>query len=120
MLFHMFCSQEERRAFGGSAFIEMQFCKLPAETKKEKLLALSSISHWKNDSIYIYLDDIDSFCQEYGPFLDCDVYGINYYTPSTIDLLIDKLNKSMPLDYEVLVSWLCDAKCHNGFYILGI
>ena len=29
MLFHTFKSQEERRKFGGSAFIEIQFCNMP-------------------------------------------------------------------------------------------
>ena len=35
MLFHTFSSQEERRKYGGSAFIEIQYCKLPIRTRKK-------------------------------------------------------------------------------------
>lgn len=120
MLFYVFNSQEERRNFGGSAFIEIQFCELPVGTREKKLLAVSSIKHWKNNSLYIYLEDIDSFYQEYNPIFDCDIYGINYYAPSIINQFIEKLNTDKPSDYERLIGWLNKAKHHNGFYILGI
>lgn len=119
-MFHIFSSQEERRNFGGSAFIEMQFCDLPIGTRENKLVTVSSITHWKNDSVYIYVEDIEVFYQEYNPIFDCDIYGINYYAPSTIDTLITKLNTNRPSNYEQLVAWLNEAKHHNGFYILGI
>ncbi len=43
MLFHTFNSQEERRAFGGSMFIELQFCKLPVGTKDKKIISVDSM-----------------------------------------------------------------------------
>lgn len=120
MLFHIFSSQEERRIFGGSAFVEIQFCELPIGTKEKKLVAVSSINNWKDDSLYICVEDLDAFHREYNPIFSCDLYGINYYPPSTIDLLIAKLNTDKPTDFEQLIAWLNEAKHHNGFYILGI
>ena len=58
MLFHVFASQEERRAFGGSYFIEMQFCDLPRGYKEKELVAVANIEHWKNDSLYINDDEV--------------------------------------------------------------
>ncbi len=120
MLFHVFSSQEERRTFDGSAFVEIQFCKLPIGTKEKKLVAVRSINNWENDSLYIYVEDLDTFHREYNPILSCDICGINYYPPSSIDLLIEKLNMDKPTDFEQLIAWLIEAKHHNGFYILGI
>lgn len=129
MLFHIFNSQEERRNFGGSAFIEMQFCKLPSGTKAKKLVSPSSINHWQNDSLYI--DDENVFYQEYSHIFNCgiynnlksgtvDIYGINYYAPSLTDSIIERLHKDKPADYEALIEWLNKSKKYNGFYILGI
>lgn len=129
MLFHVFGSQEERRNFGGSAFIEIQFCKMPDKTETKKLVAVSSIENWQNDSLYI--SDEDIFYQEYSNIFTCgiynnlktgkvDIFGINYYAPSLIDSLIAKLLKDKPLDYITLVEWLTKAKEYNGFYILGV
>ena len=36
LLFHIFHSQKERRDFGGSDFIEMQYCKLEQDSEIEK------------------------------------------------------------------------------------
>ena len=73
MLFHIFDSQEERRNFGGSGFIEIQFCKLPSGTTTKKLVAVNSINHWQNDSLYI--DDENAFYQEYSQFFNCGIYN---------------------------------------------
>ena len=128
-MFHFFDSQEERRNFGGSAFIEIQFCKLPSGTTTKKLVAISNIKHWQNDSLYI--DDENAFYQEYSHIFNCglynnlktgivDIYGINYYAPSLIESIIEKLQKEKPADYEALIEWLTKSKEYNGFYILGI
>ena len=53
MLFHIFNSQEERRDYGGSAFVEIQFCKLPSGTATDRLVAVDSINNWQDDSLYI-------------------------------------------------------------------
>lgn len=129
MLFHVFSSQEERRNFGGSAFIEIQFCKMPYKTKTKKLLAVNSIQNWQNDSLYI--SDEDTFYQEYSNIFTCgiyynlrsgtvDIFGINYYAPTLVDSFITKLYEDKPLDYITLVEWLIKAKEYNGFYILGL
>ena len=129
MLFHIFCSQDERRNFGGSAFIEVQFCKLPADMKLKRIVADGSIKNWQNDSLYI--DDVDLFYKEYSGILNCgwynnlkagvvDVFGINYYTSDQIDSIIQRLAIEKPIDYELFTNWLMKAKTYNGFYILGI
>ena len=131
MLFRVFESQEERRKFGSSAFIELQFCKLPPKTKIKKIVSTHSITHWQNDSLYVYADDIDAFFNEYAQFFNSgtynnletgvvDLFGINYYAPSAIDSFITKICECRPVDYECLVKWLNNGKAYNGFYILGI
>lgn len=129
MLFHVFSSQEERRDFGGSLFIEIQFCKLSKGVKTKKIVAVNSIENWQNDSLYI--SDENTFFREYGKIFDCgiysnlkrgvvDIFGINYYSPSSVDSIIAKLNKEKPSDYITLAEWLARAKEYNGFYILGL
>lgn len=129
MLFHTFSSQEERRNYGGSAFIELQFCKLPAGAATKKIVAIHSINHWQNDSLYV--NDDDEFYREYRHIFDCgiysnlksgtvDLYGINYYAPSLTDSIIKRLRKDRPADYEALIEWLLQSKQYNGFYILGL
>ena len=129
MLFLSFETQKERRKYGGSAFIEIQFCRLPAKTEAKDIVAVNRVKNWQDDSLYI--DNEIVFFQEYSQFFDCgiynnlksgvvDIYGINYYAPSFIDPLIEKLHQEKPIDYEPLVEWLKKAKQYNGFYILGL
>ena len=129
MLFHTFNSQDERRRYGGSAFIEMQFCPLPAGTAIKELVAVDNIKNWQNDSLYI--DDENAFYEEYSSIFDCgvynnlqcgtvDIYGINYYSPVVTDIIIEKVLKDKPQDSEPLLKWLHKAKEYNGFYILGL
>ena len=129
MLFLKFSSQDERRAYGGSAFIELQFCKLPPATPIKKIIAVNSIEDWKNDSLYV--NDENSFYETYSHiFVDgiyhnlqtgvVDIYGINYYNPSLTESIIERVISEKPADYEALVAWIEEAKLHNGFYILGI
>lgn len=129
MLFHIFNSQKERRDFGGSGFIEIQFCRLPRGTGIKKLTAVESIKNWQNDSLYV--SDENAFYREYSNIFDCgiynnlesgtvDIYGINYYDPVSTDSIIERLIKDKPADYEVLIEWLRRSKAYNGFYILGI
>ena len=129
MLFHIFNSQEERRDYGGSAFIEIQLCRLPVGTKLKKIVAVSSINDWQNDSLYI--DDVDLFYKEYSHIFHCgiynnlksgvvDIFGINYYPPELLDSIINRVNTDKPMNYEMLVEWLKQVKDYNGFYILGM
>ncbi len=129
MLFHTFKSQAERENRGGSAFLELQFCKLPAQSSLETLVAVEGIDPWQSDSLYI--EDARLFDREYRSVFDCGVYnnlqrgtvdlwGINYYPPSSIDVLIQKTDAKKPLNHQTLRAWLNQAKAYNGFYILGM
>ena len=130
-MFHTLSSQEERRKFGGSCFFEIQFCRMPQKTEVKTIVAVDSIKHWFDDSLYISGDDDSAFFKEYDCIFDCgiynnleagtiDPYGINYYGPDLIDAIIAKILEKRPTDYEKLVEWLNTAKKYNGFYILGV
>ncbi len=129
MIFHIFSSQYERRKHGGSAFVEMQYCKLPPKTPIKKIVDVASIENWKNDSLYI--NDVNSFYETYshifsgGIYNDLqtgivDIYGINYYSPLVTENIIKRVVSEKPTDYEELLKWLEESKPYNGFYILGI
>lgn len=130
-MFHSFSNQEERRKFGGSDFFEIQFCKLPQKTEVKIITAVDSVNHWLDDSLYVGGDEQNLFIEQYDCIFDCgiynnletgsiDPYGINYYGPELIDILIAKILELRPTDYERLVEWLNTAKKYNGFYILGV
>lgn len=131
MLFHTFSSQEERKQFGGSYFIELQYCGLKHGTEIEKIVSVHAIEHWKNDSLYIYGDDDNAFITHYGKIFTggtysnrkngiVDLYGINYYSQEQACLIMEKVREMKPLDYQVLVKWLEKSKEYIGFYVLGI
>lgn len=130
-MFLAFPSQNERRMYGGSAFVEFQFCRMPLNAKIKAITAVNNITHWMDDSLYVHLDDIAQLIEEYSDLFahslrndltngGFDIYGINYYSPQQIDGLIEALGKARPTDHEVLAEWLIQAKNYNGFYILGI
>jgi len=129
--FYYFTTQEERRSFGGSCFVEIQFCRIKPTAKVKQIVAVSSIEHWQNDSLYVYEDDINSFYDEYSDIFDCgtynnlhsgkiDVHGINYYQADLINVIITKIQAAKASDCETIIAWLNKAKGYNGFYILGI
>lgn len=130
-MFYSFASQTERRKFGGSDFLEIQFCKIPLKTKLKKVVAVHSINYWQDDSLYVSGNDLDTFLKEYSCIFDCGIYnnletgmvdpfGINYYGHELIENLIAKILKVKPTDYEKLLEWLNTAKKYKGFYILGV
>lgn len=129
MFFHTFDSQQQRRAFGGSYFIELQYCGLSPNAGLTAILSLDSIENWKNDSLYIHGDDDNLFWEQYGNILTegiyqnrqtgpVDLYGINYYSPQCTFLIAQKVRQQKPLEYLVFLSWL--EKAENGFYVLGL
>jgi hypothetical protein len=133
MLFHTFASQEERRAFGGSDFVEFQMCKLERGASLEKIISIGDedIHHFKEDSLYLYGDDMNTFYAIYGeifqggyyPNGECgpvDYCGINYYTLEQTMCIIEKLKKEKPADSQILLAWLSDAAEYNGLYLLGV
>jgi len=130
-MFYSFASQSERREFGGSDFLEIQFCKMLPKTKVETIVAVDSIKHWLDDSLYVYGDDTNEFLKEYSCILGCGIYGnletgaadpvgINYYGPGSIDGILARLLERKPADYEKLAAWFAAAKKYNGFYLLGV
>ncbi len=129
MLLLTFPSQEERRKFGGSAFLEIQFCRMPKETPIKEIVAVENIKSWQNDSLYVH--EIADFISIYGKYFDdgifnnlksgsLDVYGINYYYSDFVKRLIERLLNDKPAEYNQFVNWLKQAEKYNGFYILGI
>lgn len=73
-MFYVFDSQEERRNVGGSDFIEIQYCKLPEGLKKEKIVSVNAVSHWKNDSLYVSGDDMNLFYEQYKDIITGGVW----------------------------------------------
>lgn len=124
MLFYKFVSQEERRAFGGSDFIELQYCRLPHGSNLRSIISVDAISHWKLDSLYVSGDDMDVFFSNYHMIFDHGIY--NNGKSGVIDvfglkaLIVERVKEKHPLDYEPLLQWLNDAKHYNGFYVLGV
>lgn len=129
MLFYTFKSQSERRKFGGSAFIEFQFCKLPAGTDIAEIVSGNNMDFWQNDSLYVC--DENAFYIEYSDIFDggtynnlqtgvVDIYGINYYSPIFTERITKRVLDKKPQDYTILLEWLNKSKKLNGFYILGL
>ena len=129
MLLLTFPSQEERRKFGGSAFLEIQFCRMPKEPPIKEIVAVENIKSCQNDSLYVH--EIADFISIYGKYFDdgifnnlksgsLDVYGINYYYSDFVKRLIERLLNDKPAEYNQFVNWLKQAEKYNGFYILGI
>lgn len=128
-MFLSFDSQEKRREYGGSSYVELQFCKMPLNSKIESIVTVDNIKNWELDSLYI--NEYEDFSMIYGNIFDCgiysnmqngtvDIYGINYYKPELVDMIISKIKNKKPEDYLVLLKWLENVKNYNGFYILGV
>lgn len=131
-MFLRFASQEERREHGGSCFIELQYCRLPVSTPLKKTVAVRSVEHWKDDSLYVdAFSEQNSFCAEYSRIFSDGVYsdlrrgvfdpnGINYYDPTLTRNILRRVLEEKPTDWERLSDWLQTAADGNGFYILGV
>ena len=131
MLFHSFQSQAERREFGGSDFIEIQYCRLPEGTSLREIVSIDAIKHWKDDSLYIFGDDLDLFYQNYRDIItggvynngDCgpmDLLGINFYAGAQAAAMIDRLTEKKPPEYQILCQWLQAGRQYLGVYVLGV
>lgn len=128
-MFYTFSSQQERQKEGGTAFVEIQYCRLPRGSDIKTLVSVDSICNWRDDSLYI--KDENLFYTEYSHIFDqgvynnlqkgvVDIYGINYYGPQTIPAITEKLYRTKPAGYRKLAQWLEQAGKYNGFYILGL
>lgn len=129
MLFHIFNDQEERRAFGGSDFLELQFCEHKSGTSIKRIV--NKTENLRNDSLYISGDDMDTFYSCYKDVFkngtynnlksgEIDFFGINYYSPEQVAEMIKIIEETKPTDYETVLDWLVKAKEFNGVYILGV
>lgn len=130
MLFHTFSTQEERRRFGGSDFIELQYCRLKRGTSFRKLTSACR-THWEDDSLYVPGQCMDEFLAAYSGVLGEAVYsnkksglvypfGPNYYPPERVPAMLDRLRERNSEDDRTLAKWLQKAAEHNGFYVLGV
>lgn len=130
MLFHTFKNQEERREFGGSDFLELQFCQLKRGTGLKSIVETDNIDCWRDDSLYVYGDDWELFYKHYKIIFNNGVYpnlkrgeidwsGINYFPPEQIEEMIKSVEEIKPKDYKILLEWLNKAKDFNGVYVLG-
>ncbi len=128
-MFLQYSSARERRSQDGSDFIELQRCQSTAPEKT--LVAVESILHWQETSLYIPGDLANAFYGVYGELLGPGLYsnlqegpldqcGINYYSREKMSAIAQRLKESKPERYERLLSWLQEDPDANGFYILGI
>lgn len=131
MLFYVFDSQEKRRKFGGSCFIEIQYCCLPSSTKLKEIVSIEAVKHWKNDSLYVFGDDSDIFYSSYHSIITDGIYnnmghglmdlcGINFYSQQQMVQIIKRLEIEKPFEYQTLLNWLKAGSHFAGFYILGL
>lgn len=111
--------------------MELQHCKLKRGTKFAEIVATNAIVHWKNDSLYIYGDDMEMFYTLYGEiFRDgyyqngergmVDYCGMNYFTLEQTMRIVELLKREKPKEFQVLLDWLADAEMYNGLYLLGV
>ena len=126
-MFLKFESQDERREYGGSCFIEFQFCMMPEGTQQNRIF--HPIDHWRDDSLYVHGDSplFSTYKEILGTGIHpnmtegyFDYYGVTYYAPDKIEPIIGRILSAKPEGYDVLNKWLEEAKQYNGFYILGI
>lgn len=131
LLFHSFHSQGKRREFGGSDFIEFQYCRLPEGTSIQEIVSVDAIKDWKDDSLYIFGDDMDLFYQNYrdiitegiynnGDHGPMDLFGINFYSRDQATEIIERLAEEKPPEYQILRRWLQAGEQYLGFYLLGV
>ena len=128
-MFLKFQTQDQRRKYGGSCFIELQFCKLPSGTKIDRIF--NGYDYWQNESLYVYDNEQGAFYQKYKDIIGSgihqnmsegyfDTWGVTYFDPDKIEDIESRLKEHKPEEYEILLSWFEEAKQYNGFYILGV
>jgi hypothetical protein len=120
-------SQKSKR----SDYLEFQICEMNIDTAINDIISVANITHWKESSLYVSVDDLDNFINEYGKYFyggiqgnatqaEIDLYGINYFSlDKTVKILTD-ISLNQPKDFQILIEFLERAKLKNGFYVLGI
>ena len=118
-----FENQETRREKYGTAFLELSYCKLDNKATLKKKLKSKNLPNWQNDSLYVYVDDLDSFYSEYNKVFGIsydELFWTRYYSTEEVSKVIERVNIEKPSEFQILVNWLNLAMTYNGFYILGI
>lgn len=132
-MFIKFNSKDERRKLydNSTAFIELQCCKMPKKSKIKTILSTRRAKYWENDSLYIYVDNIELFVENYSKILNdgtydnpetglFDIYGYYYYDENNVDEIRKKIIEEKPKANDKFLKWLEVAKLYNGFYFIGI
>ena len=116
----MFITAEEREG-QGTGFIELQYCK----KKMPRKIALNLIKNWKKDSLYIGVESLNIFTDQYFDIFSAvnkiDLYSPEYFTNKQVKQLRELLLERKPLDYKILIKWL-DICIEKGYsmYFLGV
>ncbi len=118
----MLFSEEKR----GGDWVELQYCFLPEHTPLHKRLSLNRLVFGQIGSLYA---EGFSFCNAYAACLGDGVYanlksgpldlcGVNYYPPTAVAPIVERILAEKPPEYETVVRWL--EKAARGFYVMGI
>jgi hypothetical protein len=100
-------------------------------TDINEIVSVKNITHWKESSLYVGVNDWDNFINEYGEYFygaiqgnraqgEIDVYGVNYFTLDRTIKILNDISSNQPKDFQILIEFLKKAKLKNGFYVLGI
>lgn len=132
MLFHRFATPQARRAFGGSDFLEFQYCRCAPGTSLQRIVSVDAVAHWQPDSLYLSGDDLALFTEHYGKIFcggyynngktgPMDPCGINYYPPQLTRRIMAQIRTAQPPDGQILLDWLSQQAAEDtGFYLLGL
>jgi len=127
----IFINYYDMKNIGGTAFLELSFCKLNPKVKVRKLTSISSIKSWNTDSLFIPIEMVNEFIDKYNEIFvegvynnlkvgPIDIYGINYFDSNTTIGILKRLLLAKPSGHEVLAKWLVQSKEYNGIYIRAI
>lgn len=128
-MFLSFESMNKSREYGGSDFLEFQFCRLPENAADKEKVNTDNLRFRLDDSLYVY-DDVQFFNAYSHIFADglyanlqrgvIDICGINYYDEALTEKILDMVMTEKPPCHDRLTEWLKKAREYNGFYILGM
>ncbi len=101
------------------------------KTKIKKILSTRHTKFRENDSLYIHIEDIELFVENYSKILNgvkynnqetevFEIYGFDYYNENQVKEIINKIIEKKPKDYDTILKWLQNGQTYNGFYFIGI
>lgn len=127
----MFINDLQRRETKKLYFIEFQYCNRNFISDSNGKIKLNKDEHWRDDSLYLDIDDIDIFIFNYGDIFNWglytneksgldDIYFVNYYSIEEVNKIMNIIDIKKPNSYSILLNWLNKAKEFKGIYIIGI